>query len=94
MHSVPQLPLDLDYYLFSLIIQPESFFALTAFMGNRLLDAFYFHVLVSLGFMLYLVWYLFTSIPTLIANVSIHRMISVYLLASFFQFDILLLFYH
>jgi len=48
-------------------------------MDNRSPDASYFHVSVSPGFTLYLVWYLFTFIPTLIANVSIHRMVSVYL---------------
>lgn len=62
-------------------------------MDNRSLDASYFHVPVSLGFTLSLVWYLFTSIPTLIANVSIHHMISVYLFSLFFQFDILFLFH-
>ena len=53
-------------------------------MRNLSLDASY-HVSVSIGFTLYLVWYLFTSIPTLIANISIHRMVSVYPLASFFS---------
>jgi len=33
--------------------------------------ASYFHVSVFLGFTLYLVWYLFTTIPTLIVSVSI-----------------------
>ena len=38
-----------------------------------------------LGFTLYLVWYLSTSIPTLITNVSIHRMVSAYLFGLLFS---------